>query len=234
MPNIISPYDLNRNIKNSFENTPISSISKLLIHTAKGIVAGTGFFVHPKIVLTAGHCVMEGKRKFVSNIDIYPGIDSTSINDNGIEKYSSKYFYVSKKFFNKPSIENDFGFIILNDTYSFNGEIFGLEPEFNKSISYNITGYTYKEYESQIINSYKQTTFSNVIINGVKKKYLLVDGSFFPGQSGSPFYHFYDNRFFSCGLFIGSSPNSSFVVRISDETVLEELKLLKVKFQIIN
>lgn len=227
---LLSTFDQFRN-ESDRSRMVHNSICKLMINTTKGIVSGTGFFIHPQIVITAGHCVLEGKKQFARSVDILPGLTSSTPVPNRVQ-FTSSLFHVNRAFFRKPSFENDFGFIILQDSHIYTGDRMGLSTVLPLSEPLTLTGYPFGNPSNPALNPDEQVTFIDLKIMSSKKRYMTVEGTFYPGQSGSPVYSKENNTLTACGIYSGSMPNSSFVIRINDTHVLKELDMVKASHNI--
>ena len=79
---------------------------------------GTGFLIHPRVVLTAGHNLAWYGTGHVNNVDLYFGSidDSTYLFNKYVELKKGKNKFYKKKYWRKDEIHRDYSVIILPDS----------------------------------------------------------------------------------------------------------------------
>lgn len=136
---------------------------------------GTGFFISPRCVVTAGHCVFFNG-KWAKEIAVL----STIKNKNGsFEKTSSNNFKSVKGWVSDGDINFDYGAVILNDSalYSSIGAGLKLNNDINEN-SIVISGYPKDKNKTQWM--------SNGVVQKRSKYRLYYELDTLEGNSGSP------------------------------------------------
>jgi V8-like Glu-specific endopeptidase len=166
------------------------------------IQRGTGFFIGPKCVLTAGHCVFNGK--WAEWIKIYPG-------SKGGKPYflfdESKKFKTVEGWFYKQLDDYDHGAIILESDKLYNQVkgFFGFQEISNSQEVIN-SGYPSDRDSIQVYSKGLPTDLDNIF----RFKYML-DTEI--GSSGSPVFLKNQDSFDVVGVHTkGGCPNSALKV----------------------
>jgi glutamyl endopeptidase len=166
----------------STTKSPWRKIAALRIKSKTGkLFVGTGWFIGPKVLVTAGHCVYLHKEGgWASEIEVIPGLDK---NDRPFGSHVSTYFYSVEGWVKDRNSETDYAVIVLNKPIGDKTGWFGFgnldDVELKKQIA-NISGYPLdlEKATKQYYHSRKLTIVSS------RKVYYDIDT--YGGQSGSP------------------------------------------------
>jgi len=205
----------------------MDSICKLVISEENGnSKQGTGFFIHPRIILTAAHCIIENN-EYCKKIDIFNTNKNTNINSKYPIYNSSEVFSIPQKYLQNNILIYDYGFIILENEPFFSGQIFDLNPLNKKKFNKKITGYPQSDNipdKSSLITKTFSKTYSR------NKQSILLKGKLYNGMSGSPFYSINENMLIANGVYVAlHHSNYSFVIRANTNTIISDFELLKTK-----
>lgn len=168
-------------------NIPWRMICQLIMTHADGRRSrGTGWFISPRTVMTAGHCVFSRKAGgWVDTIEVIPGMNGTS-QPFGAAKSSE--FRSVKGWVKNAKVTHDYGCIILPESEPLGDKTgwFGfadLPDDALTNLLANNSGYAGdKTFGTQWFNSGRITTVTQ------KRLHYMLDTA--PGQSGSPAWRF--------------------------------------------
>lgn len=204
-------------------SVPWRSICQLFITRRDGIrTRGTGWFIGPRTVMTAGHCVYSRKaRGWASRIEVIPGMDE-SLRPFGTITGTS--FRTVRGWAEKGDVAVDYGAIILptnslgNRTGWFGYAALG-DPSLRKLLIHNAgyAGDRDKPVGSLWYNAGRITR------NSPRRLYYMVDT--YGGHSGSPIFYKKNGRRIAIGIHnYGGCPNKA--TRIT-RNVFDNLKTWK-------
>lgn len=177
---------------------PWRAVAHLVVYWRNGTSGGcTGWFIGPRTVATAGHCVYNSSRGgWASSIRAYPGRNGSS----------TPYGYgVSHRLFSvsgwtvSGNHEYDYGAIQLSSTLGNTVGWFGYRWQSSNTFSgaYRVTGYPGdKAYGTM------WTMQDNPGIRGVTTRKLFHAIDTYGGQSGAPVYHYYSSTCSTCSVAI--------------------------------
>lgn len=185
---------------------PWRAICKLIITRADGRTSGcTGWFIGPRTVMTAGHCVYShAAGGWARRIEVVPGMDAAN------RPYGSQVgtsFRSVTGWTRDRSPEYDYGAIILpNNTLGNRVGWFGFTSLSNSSLNnllVNNSGYPGdKPFGTQWFNAGRITRVTN------RRLYYMLDTA--GGQSGSPVWRYRDGQRHAVGIHAyGGCPNKS-------------------------
>ncbi|WP_319547987.1 serine protease [Desulfogranum marinum] len=185
---------------------PWRMICKLIITTAGGSRSGcTGWFIGPRTVMTAGHCVYSHTRGgWAKKIEVIPGMNGT------VKPYGSQIgtsFRSVTGWTKSKKSTHDYGCIILpNDTLGRRVGWFGfanLSAASLRNLLANNSGYAGdKPFGTQWYNAGR--------ISKVEARRLHYMLDTFGGQSGSPTWRYRDGKRHAIGIHAyGGCPNKS-------------------------
>lgn len=159
---------------------------------------GTAFFIHPRVLLTAGHNLRKRPQFYytrVKSITIRVGATSPTslIAQKNYKTVQNENIYTLESFNRDYSVYEDYGIIILPDDELYNkvGSHFKLipyDPEILKAAEVNIAGYPgNKSFCTLWADKTKNYfTFINPVSNPNHSEYLKYDFTTTTGVSGSP------------------------------------------------
>lgn len=206
-------------------NIPARWICQLLITFPGGSGRGTGWFIGPRTVMTAGHCLYsKSAGGWAKKIEVIPGMDSAS-RPFGSQVGTS--FRSVKGWTDSADPNYDYGAIILpNNDLGNKVGYFGfanLSDSELKNLTVNNSGYPGdKPIGTQWFNAGAITQVTN------RKIYYMVDT--YGGQSGSPVWRFLNGQRHGVGIHAyGGCPNSA--TRIVKEVFDNMLAWRKLGFQ---
>lgn len=221
----INPYfNKSRVTPNKF---PYTAICSLRIKSQSGReYLGTCFFVAPRILLTAGHCVfLHADKGWADTIEIIPALN---INDKPFGSVTSQTFYSLRGWTEKKYFSHDFGVIILPSDSDI-----GFRTGWFGCINYK----NLDAYDREILNisSYpgsqggvqQWTMDGRGEANTFNIKHTFKTSG---GESGAPIWVVIDNRNYVVGLHTSSSSsNISFSTRINKH-ILEQISHLSLQY----
>ncbi|MDV3347823.1 trypsin-like serine protease [Leptothoe sp. ISB3NOV94-8A] len=185
---------------------PWRAICKLIITRADGRTSGcTGWFIGPRTVMTAGHCVYShAAGGWARRIEVIPGMDAAN------RPYGSQVgtsFRSVTGWTRDRSPEYDYGAVILpNNTLGNRVGWFGFTSLSSSSLNnllVNNSGYPGdKPFGTQWFNAGRITRVTN------RRLYYMLDTA--GGQSGSPVWRYRDGQRHAVGIHAyGGCPNKS-------------------------
>lgn len=190
---------------------PWRAIAHLVVTWRNGASGGcTGWFIGPRTVATAGHCVYDHNAGgWASTIRVYPGRNGSSTPYGSTTSY--RLFSVTG-WTSSANREYDYGAIQLNSTLGNTVGWFGFRWQSSNTFSgaYRITGYPGdKAYGTM------WTMQDNPGIRRVTTRRLFYAIDTYGGQSGAPVYHNYSSTCTSCSVAIhtygvGGDPNGQY------------------------
>lgn len=168
-------------VKNTLDS-PWKKIASLRIKSKTGkTFVGTGWFIGPKVLATAGHCVfMHKEGGWAENIEVSPAMNGSA---KPFGTFVSKQFFSVEGWVKDRNSDTDYAVIILDKPVGNETGWFGFanleDDELKKQIA-NISGYPLdlEKATRQYYHSRKLTLVSS------RKVYYDIDT--FGGQSGSP------------------------------------------------
>lgn len=200
------------------------AICKLILHSSKGRGGGTGFIVHPRIILTAGHCVLEREKHYFEKVEVIPGLQGDAA---PFGTYESSSFHVHDKYFRKRTFNRDFGFIVLDREIP-TPFVFGLKPEDGSAAAYSMCGYPADDIPGEELKRGNQVAFSNLQPNRREPNNFYFPGTFYPGQSGSPFFFTEAGQVLASGIYCGNAMGGlALGLRITTDGVLSEFDKIR-------
>ena len=179
---------------------PWRTIAHLVITWPNGSSSGcTGWFIGPRTVATAGHCVHDSTRGgWASSIRVYPGRNGSSTPYG----YGTKHRLFSNTYWTLyRNHEYDYGAIQLNSTLGNTVGWLGFRWQSSNTFSgpYAITGYPGdKPYGTM------WTMQENPGIRAVTTRKLWYSIDTYGGQDGAPVYHYYSSTCTACVVAINA------------------------------
>jgi glutamyl endopeptidase len=180
---------------------------KLVIHLSDGRKGGgTGFFIGPCTVMTAGHCVHTGKNgKWMSKIEVIPGMNGAT---RPYGTYVTSNFRSVKGWTESGKVTHDYGAVILGHSQKVGCTIgyFGFAAYSDgtlKNMLVNTAGYPGdKTFGTQWFMSDRITKVES------RRIHYLIDT--FGGQSGSAVWRLTEGKRYAVGVHAyGGCPNKA-------------------------
>lgn len=187
----------NRRVQIHSISNPFSFIVQMTMHRGKSY-NGTAFFIHPRVLLTAGHNLRKRPQIYftrVKSITLRVGATSPTnfIAKKSYKTIQNENIYTLESFNRNYNIYEDYGIIILPDEELYNKvnshfKLTPYDPEILKDVDVNIAGYPGdKGYCTLWADKTKNCfTFINPVANPNRFEYLKYDFSTETGVSGSP------------------------------------------------
>lgn len=228
VPESIQGVDERKRINSPFK-FPNTAICSLRI-TAKdgGRYIGTGFFVGPRVVLTAGHCVyMHDNGGWAKSIEVIPALDGSS------QSYGSavtSLYYSLVGWTKNKNTEYDYATIILPENAALGkktgwfGYCYHTDDNYFKNLEVTLAGYPGDKGGSQQWGMSGKT--SGVTNNGRKFAYKI---DTYGGQSGSPVYVVNNNSYYAKGIHTNGGSSYNYATRIN-KNIFELVKGYKEKY----
>jgi glutamyl endopeptidase len=192
---------------------PWNQICALRITTADGLeCVGTGWFIGPNTVMTAGHCVyIHDHGGWVKNIRIIPGMNGS---DEPYESTSSTELRTTEGWRDQTDTNFDYGAILLPDSrWGTAVGWFGfaaLPDEELRRGTANISGYPYD------LDRATRQYYHARQITQLSPQRLFYDIDTYGGQSGSPIWFQTDQQTFAIGVHTSGSTSGNSGTRITD------------------
>lgn len=173
--------------------TPFKRVCHLSIRSADGkSFLGSGFFIGPRTILTAGHCVhMQGHGGWVKEITVTPGRNGSQ---RPFDSFKVTKFRSVRGWVDSQDTNYDYGVLIIDKSQAVNQNIgsfgFGYYPDadiLNKNL--NNAGYPGDKQPGTMWRNGRRA-------KAVNPRKIIYDIDTMPGQSGSPvwFYRVSDGR----------------------------------------
>lgn len=228
LPEAILGVDSRSRIQAPFKY-PYTAICSLKIAAKDGNkFIGTGFFVGPRVVVTAGHCVyMHDHGGWAQNIEVIPALDGTSKPYGSAVSYC---FHSLKGWTNKKDSGYDYGVIILPENAALGqktgwfGYGYKTDDSYFKNRAITLSGYPGDKGGSQ---QWGMSGAATGVTNGGRKFAYQIDT--YGGQSGSPVWVYENNGYYVRGIHTTGSSNSNYATRIN-KNIFEKIKDLKAKY----
>ena len=209
-----------------FPNTAICSL-QIASQDGKRFI-GTGFFVGPRVVLTAGHCVyMHDHGGWAKSIEVIPALDGTT------QKYGSavsSFYYSLVGWTKNKNTEYDFAAIILPENAALGqktgwfGYCYHTDDKYFNNLAVTLAGYPGDKGGSQQWGMSGVTT--GVTNNGRKFAYKI---DTYGGQSGSPVYVVNNNSYYAKGIHTNGGSSYNYATRIN-KNIFDLVKGYKEKY----
>lgn len=190
---------------------PWRAVAHLVVYWRNGTTGGcTGWFIGPRTVATAGHCVYNSsKGGWASSVRAYPGRNGSS---TPYGYGTSHRLFSVTGWTSSGNHEYDYGAIQLKTTLGNTVGWFGFRWQSSNTFSgaYRLTGYPGdKTYGTM------WTMQENPGIRAVTTRKLWYSIDTYGGQSGSPVYHNYSSTCSTCSVAIhaygvGMSPYTQY------------------------
>ena len=228
LPESIQGVDERKRIYSPFK-FPNTAICALRITGSDGKrFIGTGFFVGPRVVLTAGHCVyMHDHGGWAKSIEVIPGLDGTT---QSYGSAVSSFYYSLKGWTNKKDTGYDFGAIILPENAALGqktgwfGFCYHTNDNYFKNLAVTLAGYPGDKGGSQQWGMSGATT--GVTNSGRKFAYTI---DTYGGQSGSPVYVVNNNSYYAKGIHTNGGTTLNYATRIN-KNIFDLVKGYKEKY----
>lgn len=180
---------------------PWSAICALLITTAsQKKYLGTGWFIHPRVLVTAGHCVYLHEQPtpaWASSIEVIPACDGKN---RPFQSVISLTFRATDDWIHQKKPEADYGLIILAEEYSEHSRIghFGIHVLQQTTVSntrYTLAGYPLDK--SHLDLEFTQW-FHELPLKKLDDTMLFYEIDTLGGQSGAPIWENRGNDQYYC------------------------------------
>lgn len=206
------------------EDFPFTAICALRIKTRTGATyIGTGYFVSPRVILTAGHCVyIHSAGGWAEAIEVSPARNGK---DTPFGTVVAKKFYALDAWRKKQDSNSDFGIIVLPEGSSlgtrtgyFECKTLRCNADYKKHLLH-ISGYPGDKGGKQ------QWYMSGM--GECQGPLLKYDIDTMGGQSGSPVWISIDNRHYAVGVHTMGNPTmGNFATRIN-RTIMRVVNAIK-------
>ena len=208
------------------EEYPFTAICALRIRTRTGATyIGTGYFVSPRVILTAGHCVyIHSEGGWADAIEVSPARNGK---DTPFGTVVAKTFYALDAWRKKQDSNSDFGVIVLPEDAPLGTRVGHFECK---------TLRTNADYKRHLlhISGYpgdkggKQQWYMSGM-GECQGRLLKYDIDTMGGQSGSPVWICIDNQYYAVGVHTMGNPNmGNFATRIN-RTIMRVIETIKKK-----
>jgi V8-like Glu-specific endopeptidase len=195
--------DCSKRVKITDFQAPYSYVCFMYMQRGRKIYRGTGFLIHPRVVLTAGHNLATSVFRKVRKVDLYFGSrDSTTYKANqsvslkkNINKFFKNFYWINGK------ICRDFSIIILPDSAVFEkvGGHFEVLPVSHRSKSQRTIKLTGSPGDKDDYEIWHQET-NHYQLSAKNGGQLLYDIYTQPRNSGSPVWITAADRFQAIGV----------------------------------
>jgi len=213
MLEVVIADDDRQQVMNVLEN-PWKKIAALRIKTKTvSVYAGTGWFISPTVVATAGHCVcLHDHGGWAQEIEVIPALNGSI---EPFSSFKSRKFESSKGWIKERNSDYDYGVIILDQPidpaigwFSFAAP----DNEYLKSNIANISGYPVDKDNA----THQYYHARNISQASTRRLYYEIDT--FGGQSGSPVWmNLGENERVVIGVHTAGSSTSNYGTRITEE-----------------
>lgn len=194
---------------------PYTAICSLRIAASDGQrFIGTGFFVGPRVVLTAGHCVyMHDHGGWADTIEVIPALDGSS------RPYGSVvcgHFHSLKGWTKNKKSGYDYGAIILPENSALGqktgwfGFCYHSSDKYFKNLPITIAGYPGDKGGNQ---QWGMSGVCTGVTDGGRKIAYTIDT--FGGQSGSPVWEVKNNSYYAKAIHTTGSSKTNYATRIN-------------------
>ncbi|HLP12946.1 MAG TPA: hypothetical protein VK177_13510 [Flavobacteriales bacterium] len=188
----------------SHQRVVFPAISKLVVKNGEKYFAGTAFSVHPRILVTAAHCLFSKGSGLYKSATLFPGLH---LNDQPYGKIFANKFSIPDEFREHYTPAYDFGCIILDrDLILPNYFSWQHSPGANCIIK----GYTYENMGNGILwNTQSEFGGFTVLSSGINE--VRLENALYSGMSGSPYYSINNGQLLSHGIYVSNDNYSSTV-----------------------
>lgn len=183
---------------------PWSAICALLITApSQQTYLGTGWFIHPRVLVTAGHCVYlheEDKQNWASSIEVIPACDGKT---RPFGSVISTSFKANDNWIHHKAPEADYGLIILTEEYPEHERIGHFGIHVLQQTSVNNTRYTLSGYplDKSHLNLEFTQWFHELPLKKLDDTSLFYEIDTLGGQSGAPIWeNRSDHQYYCIGL----------------------------------
>jgi len=193
----------------------IDAVCKLVGHAEHGSYGGTGFLIHPRVVLTAGHIVAPISG-YASSIDIVPGLYQ---NIAPFGKASSSNLWAPSNFLKNGTRNIDVGVIILPQSD------IKIAPFSLSSANRNIDNYSFCGYVADRVTGDEFETREQVIRHGLSLNnsgtgsFLQFKSTMRGGQSGGPYFVERENERFCYAIHVSQQQGVSYGIKVNDKLI---------------
>lgn len=192
------------------KKSPFFMICNLIIKTGnRGTFRASGFFISPKCIITAGHCVYQN-RAWAESIEVIPGDESRT---RPFGSATSTDFFAVEGWVNDENHEYDYGAVILEneDLFKVINSYFGYTPYTPSADDLHNSGYPHDH------DSIQKHSFGKVLPE-VNKSLIKYNIDTYSGNSGSPVFLNKNGQFIAVGVHTyGQCPNHA--VKVTDEVI---------------
>jgi glutamyl endopeptidase len=195
---------------------PFRQICALRIRAKTGqLFVGTGWFIGPRAIATAGHCVFLHKEGgWAASIDVIPAKFGSS---EPVGSLTSKKFRSTDGWIDRKSTDFDYGMLLLDDTSA--GDRLGsfevvaeADSQLDGAFA-NISGYPADRDDANF------QFFHGRSMSGVTPTRIQYDIDTFGGQSGSPVWVDTPNGIAAVGVHTTGSSTSNSGTRITEAVI---------------
>lgn len=196
-------------VQAQYNQAPYKYICELHLSFNNYLFRASGFFIGPKCVITAGHCLYHHEMGWVTSVKVIPGAFEEK------EPFSSDFsntFQTTKLWYKNAIDDYDYGAIFLdsNKLYERIGGCLSFD-KLDKSRQLLNTGYPMDKKSVQVENSGFPEDISNT-----RRLYYMIDTN--KGSSGSPVLYSDGEKSTVVGVHTeGGCPNSA--IKVNNEVV---------------
>lgn len=182
---------------NNTSSYPWRAVCSLLIKARTGkYYIGTGWFISPRTVMTAGHCVfLQNQGGWAESVTVMPGRNGSSMPYGSIR---STHLRSNTGWTRDKKADNDYGCIILPENQRVGARTgwfgFGYMGDSSLKQKYlNLPGYPGDKPSGTLWYHWKK-------VKRVTSRRVYYDIDTMGGQSGSPVYHIKDGKRYAVGI----------------------------------